>query len=420
MKEIIKQSTKGLVIATLCIAGQYANAQGFLEKKLAALEASANTTSYSKADLEEAAKDSTNTLLDGKEVMKDSRALSGIYYSKTPIYAMTEGDKPKVLKKFLVNYTETADFNNKIMLSNQYSYETTNYAKYVMPATFVSTTSPPSNGIVTSNKVGCLFLGNSNYEAIKYKFISGNYKKDIQGNYIADGTLKSNWNNSFLEIEPGILLIGSLTVYLDNDGKVKKEEFDLQKRFSELTILYKPGKEALAAKYTREYMWDKLAEFWIKNKEVGDKEGYMFRLSSPSPQGNVPEHQKMKDAAAKLFEEMAAGKGYPIKVLYVYTKQGPFYNAVTSVRAIGGMPVTVPTGRSVDFYVVYENLKPGKMQPNPWFAPNKYGQSVVTVAENMRDDMHSINEFNGRYYLPNFAIPYWLDSTEDPMKFKGK
>jgi hypothetical protein len=398
-----------------------ASAQGFLEKKLAKLAEAANTSTYSKSDYEAAAKDSASAFLDGKEILKDSRSLSGIYYSTTPIYAMTEGDKPKTLKKFLVNYTETPDYNNKIDIYNQYSYETTNNAKYCKPASFVATISPPSKDIMSSNAVGSLFLGTSNYDASKYTFFTGSYKKDLQGNYIPDGTMKAKWNNGgIIEIEPGIILIGSTRVILDKDHKVIITELENYKKYNELTVLYKAGKEALAAKYTKEYMWDKLADFTVRNYEAGQKMGYTFRLSPPGHLGIIPEHQAMKDVAGKLYEEAAKAKGYPIKVLYVYSLQGPYYNVIKGIRPVGAMPMQVNIGRSVSFYVVFENLKPAKMDPNVWHAPNKYGFTTVTVGENMRDDLYNINEYSGKYYLPNFPAPFWLDASENAMMFKGK
>lgn len=410
-----------ITICALTLSGS-AIAQSFLDKKLAKLQEGMNSATYSKSDYEAAAKDSASPFLDGKEIPKDSRNIGGIYYSKTPIYAMTEGDKGKVLKKFLVTYTETESYNNKIMIYNQYSYETTNEAKYVIPATFVSTSNPPSVDIMNSNVAGALYLASSSYDSRKYTYNSTDYKKDIQGNYIANGKTMGNWNNGgMIEIEPGIIILGGSTVYLDDKGNPKKEEFDLQRRFRELTVLYKPGKEAIAAKYTREYMWDKLAEFYKKLKEAGDKAGYRFTLPSPSPIGIVPEHQAMRDAAIKLFEDAAKAKGYPIKVLYVYSYHtGPYYNSIKGIRAIGNVPMQVNIGRSVAFYAVFENLKLGTKQPNPWYAPNKYGYAAIEIGENMRDDLFNINEFTGKFYLTHFPVAMWLDASENAMKYKGK
>ncbi len=410
------------LIITICALTIYGSvtAQSFLEKKLAKLQAAATSRGYAKSDYEEAAKDSASNFLDGKEILKDSRNLSGIYYSKTPIYAATEGDKAKVLKKFLVNYKETPSSDNRIDIYNQYSYETDNNAKYVVPATFVSGTLPPSDGIMTSNAVGSLFLGSSNYEARKYVYLSNGYKKDLQNNVIPDGESSASWHNSFVEIESGIILIGNVYVYSDN-GQINKEKFDISRKYHELTVLYKPGKEALAAKYTREYCWDQLVIYWKKFGEASEKAGYRFTLASPSPAGIIPEHQKMRDVAGKLFEEAAKAKGYPIKVLYVYSAQrGPYFDAIKSIRAVGAVPMQVNIGRSVDFYVVFENLKPAEMKPNPWYAPNKYGYTSIAVGENMRDDLYNINEFTGVYYLPVFSGPFWLDASENAMKFKGK
>jgi hypothetical protein len=102
------------------------------------------TDGPNKKELEEAAKDSSSTFLDSKELKKDAQGIGGIYYSTIPITAQTMGNNPmtnapfeKQIKKFLVNYDET---KYSVTLNTQHSYETSNDTKWVKAALWTSTT----------------------------------------------------------------------------------------------------------------------------------------------------------------------------------------------------------------------------------------------------------------------------------------
>ncbi len=278
------------------------------------------TAGPNKKQLEEAASDSSSTFLNGKEVLKDSRGLSGIYYSNTAIAAGTMGNNPmtnqpyeKMIKKFLVNYDET---KYTIKLNTQYSYETGNDTKWVKAAMWSSTTNPPKLGVDISTKAGGLFLSNKDYDNRKYTFFKGYLvTKDLQGNYIKGDALNSDFNSAdILEIEPGIILIGDLRV--GKDGT--ESSLEMNKKYKEIIVLYKAEKASVAAKYTREYAWDKIDAFWKKYDSAGDEiEASNTTLAKPFA-GKVKDQPSDADLRKAVEARMTQYKwGETLEYVYI-------------------------------------------------------------------------------------------------------
>ncbi len=262
-------NTKLIMLATIIAVATTVNAQNFGGKLGAKLNAKLNgTDGPSKKELKEAAEDSASTFLDSKEVMKDALGISGIYYSTIPIIGKTMGNNAatgspykKQLKKFLVNYDEQ---KFSMTLHNQYSYETSNQAKWVKAAYWVSGTNPRSLGPKISTKAGGLYLDETAFDNRNYEYFAGyTVKKDLQGNDIQGAPMTSDWQSGrdLIVIEPGIILIGDLNIRKD-------DKLENKKKYSEVIVLYKAGKADVAAKYTREYVWDQIDAYWKKYKEA--------------------------------------------------------------------------------------------------------------------------------------------------------
>ncbi len=312
---------KLFIMATVISVATTTNAQNFGGKFGEKMNAKIQgTDGPNKKQLEEAAKDSASTFLESKEVLKDSRGLSGIYYSTTAITAQTMGDNPmtnqpfeKQIKKFLVNYDET---KYSITLNTQYSYETSNNTKWVKGAWWSSTTTPPKIGVDISTKAGGLYLSSKDYDNRKYQYFKGySINKDLQGNYIKGEAYNSNFNNAdILEIEPGIILIGDFSI-----GKEGLESsLENNKKYVEIIVLYKAEKAAIAAKYTREYAWDQIDAYWKKYKSTSKEiEANSTELAKPFT-GKIKDEPSNADIRKAVESRMTQYKwGETLEYVYI-------------------------------------------------------------------------------------------------------
>lgn len=307
------------------------------------------TDGPSKKELEEAANDSSNTFLDSKEVLKDSRGLSGIYYSTTPISAGTMGNNPmtnkpnvKQIKKFLVNYDET---NYVITLNTQYSYETSNETKWVKAATWGSGSSPQKINVDISTMAGGLWLNNKDYDNRKFAYFMGyQVSKDLQGNYIKGDAINSNFNDAdILEIEPGIILIGKLSV--GKDGT--ENSVELNKKYKEVLVLYKADKADVAAKYTREYAWDKIDAYWKKfDSSLKQREANTTELAKPFT-NKVKDEPSNADLRKAVEARMTQYKwGETLEYVYIISDWKPEY------KKLGVNQLNTLVGRNLQVQVV--------------------------------------------------------------------
>jgi len=298
----------GLLLLALC-----GKAQSKFESIMNKMAAKVGSKSYSRADYDEAAKDSASTFLDSKEILKDPRGLSGIYYSTTPVYANTQGDKGKIVKKFLVNYEVTEKGNEKLNMFTQHAYETSNQARWVKPAYFGAEAYAPLKGVNTAHKLGYTFLNDASYDNKNYQYITHKSKQDLQGNSVPDGDYLAGWDNKdVLEVEPGILLIGDIGV---NKNYTEKEIAN-NKKFKEVVVLYKKEKATQAAKYTREICWDKLVEFFRKYEKASN-EAYNNTIEMAQPKSGIKDEPKNSDLVAAVKAKMTK-ENWKEELTYVY------------------------------------------------------------------------------------------------------
>jgi hypothetical protein len=343
-------NSKLILLATVITVATSTNAQNFGGKVGEKMNAKIQgTAGPSKKQLEEAAADSSSTFLDSKEVLKDARGISGIYYSASVISAHTKGDNPmtnkpyeKIVKKFLVNYDET---NFTISLNTQYAYETSNNTKWVKAATWTSVTSPKKLGPEISIKAGGLYLSHKDYDNRKYQYAKGyGVKEDLQGNYVQGDAKIGNFNNAeILEIEPGILLIGDLGIGKDGGSS----SLEIKKKYEEVIVLYKADKADVAAKYTREYAWDKINEFWKKYKVASDEiEASSTELAKPIA-GKIKDEPSNADLRKAVEDRMTQYKwGETLEYVYIVTEWKNEY------KKIGVNQLNTLVSRSLQVQVV--------------------------------------------------------------------
>lgn len=213
-----------------------------------------------------ALKDSASTFLDGKEILKDSRGMSGIYYSTFPIkleFSLSNKDIPEpYAKKFLINYDEKAK-NPLITINTQYAYETTDRTKFVKCATFwldaYWKNVLDKKGVFATSEA-------DNVDNSKYEFYTHGQKTDLQGNVIYGDDYFTNFDGNIYEAEPGILLI------IGNHQNTLSFMNDLinAKKFGVIAILYKAEKASEVSKYTNEYAWDIIKQLNDKIESAGN------------------------------------------------------------------------------------------------------------------------------------------------------
>ncbi len=252
-----------------------------------------------------AAADSASTFLDGQEILKDSRGMSGIYYSTFPIhltFSLDDRNNPApYAKKFLVNYDESGK-NPILSINTQYAYETTDRTKFVQRATFWLDTYWQE----VLKKTGVFATSEAdNVDNTKYGFYTHKEAKDLQGNSIYGKDWMTNFDGNIFEAEPGILLI------LGNWQSFYEEDLDVAKKFGVVAILYKPEKAAEVAKYTNDYAWDRIHELRAKIKSAGKA------TTETLPVETFKDSEL--NAEALEFAKSYAAKNHPNEqVLYTY------------------------------------------------------------------------------------------------------
>lgn len=319
------------------------NAQGKLGNLMAKAAAKVNGKSYSASDYADAAKDSANDFLDSKEILKDKKGLSGIYYSTTPVYATTQGGKERIVKKFLVNFKETEKKNYILTLNTQYAYETTNQAKWVKAADFSA-----EPGLVSkehpADKVGYTYFDGANYDNLNYQYITHKSKKDLQGNDVPDGDYLAGWNDKdALEIEPGILLVGDISIY----SKDTEKEINHYKKYKVVVVLYKKEKAAEAAKYTQDVIWDKLTVFWEKYDKAS-KTAYYNTVSLLEPKTGFKD-EPSNDVLVKAIKSKMSKEAWKEELVYAYAGS----EWINNYKLIGALQANTLVSRTIKVQCVF-------------------------------------------------------------------
>jgi hypothetical protein len=236
------------------------NAQGLLNKIVKKKQAEPQKTEEKKIGPNElAAIDSADTFLDSREIKKDSRGLSGIYYSSIPVKVFKDLDGVIWAKKFLINYEEGSN-RHDIWINTRLAFETTDRTKFAERANFYL----DEGGLGKLEKSGVVFTFNRDNGNNRYQYNTHNDTKDLQGNTIFGEDYLNHWGSAeIIEVEPGIIFIGRINITsLDPREKTHKEYLERQRKFEVLVVLYKKEKATEAAKYiaSNEVAWDKLAE----------------------------------------------------------------------------------------------------------------------------------------------------------------
>jgi hypothetical protein len=254
-----------------------------------------------------AAADSTSTFLNDKEILKDSRGMSGIYYSTTPIlltFDLPNKNMPApYAKKFLINYDEKPA-KPTLTINSQYAYETSDRTKFVRRAIFwiddYWKNVLDKKGVFASS-------ASDNVDNDKYEFYTHTETFDLQGNSLLGPDRLTNFEGTVYEAEPGILLIVG---EMQNTTSFMKD-LNYAKRFGVVAVLYKAEKAAQVKKYSNDVAWDKIKEL---NQKI-DGAGYATKETLPV--------EGMKDAKIKqesfTFAKEDAAKNHPKEsVQYTY------------------------------------------------------------------------------------------------------
>lgn len=309
-----------------------------------------------------AAADSTSTFLNDKEILKDSRGMSGIYYSTTPIlltFDLPNKSMPTpYAKKFLINYDEKPA-NPVLSINSQYAYETTDRTKFVKKATFWVDDYWKN---VLEKKGVFATSASDNVDNDNYEFYTHTETHDLQGNSLLGPDRLTNFEGTVYEAEPGILLIVG---EMQNTLSFMKD-LNYAKRFGVVAILYKAEKAEQVKKYSNDVAWDKI-------KELNDKiegAGYATKESLPG--------EGMKDAKIKAesfaFAKADAAKNHPkeaVQYTYIAAKEWNIIrdkNSGAILKRSLRIIVVVKIGEQCAFEnaSIYQNYDGASYGPSNW------------------------------------------------------
>jgi len=309
-----------LILATLSF--NFAYSQGFLDKfkkssKPKEEPKKEETKELTPTDI--ANLDSASTFLDSKEIIKDSRGVSGIYYSKIPVH-IYKGSGQTWVKKFLINYVKT-DKLHDIFINTQYAYETTDVSKFAKKARFWMT-----DYEINIEKLGGFIATweDDNVENNKYKFYTHMEEKDLQGNSIFGKDYLTSWTGAIIEAEPGIFFIGE--IFADD---TKSPKIERNKKYKVMNVLYRADKVAESAKYnTNDAVWDKLAEVMKKmNNAEKAKTSNSFEMLAPvTGFKNAPTKVDLTTAAQKFISSYQSS--YKFEYAYAVSEWKNIYELI--------------------------------------------------------------------------------------------
>ncbi len=394
-------------LLALCVGSMPLMAQSKAEKAFGKLADKVNNKSYSSKHLKAAAADSASTVLDGKEVRKDSEGLSGIYYFTHPILVKNSGGKTVVVKKVLLDYLENDDKGKGIYvvyLKAAASFEDPNSSKYIKPATFFPGSTPRETNIKVGKKTGHMFFDDRIYENRLWT-------------YFAPEGSHTNFGSGIRELEKGIFIMD----YSSPENESQIPEFLKKHHY---VVFFRADKAAAAHALTQEEICKRLIAI-DKKIEVANKDGSTgFNL--PKPGGGKTElFDKAREATTKILQDHInkQGKGSTNhSLLYIYTlTPTPYWKDIVDKRMVNGTQKEVKIGRYTEYYAVLQNNAPEPYK-GIWQFNNKYSYIIVQVAEKMKGDAHSINEFTGTYYIHAISQPFFLSEEENAtiMRFKGQ
>lgn len=304
-----------------CISNGYAQKKGAfakLKEKATELgkELEDNTNGASKPNEKELKKDIESKTLDSKPVLKDSRNLSGIYYSKYPVRLGTaSSNKFNYAQKFLVNYEEGD--KNEIEFVTRYFYEN---RKDINPLVYAPKAGTPDYfPVTTSKKMGQLHIdgiGKTKYDAhaTTTHAMQVNYLSfgKTDGNYITQSGWSFN-NEDLLELEEGIIVTAQLEYTIRANTP---EKYKYLQEHGTYNLFYKKEKEEKALAMSSAEVWDKIKAFytkyWTALKEAEDGAVTMVK-----PIGKFKEEPSNTDLM-KACKERMRNTNWKEELVYVY------------------------------------------------------------------------------------------------------
>jgi len=306
-----------LLAGLLCTSATFSQDKkkgGFLNKVQNAIDdvgASLDPNNPNPSDLK---KDMESKVLESQQVNKDSRNLSGIYYSTEPCRIGLPGTgKYKFAQKFLINYKEGDNVNDVIITSRHY-YDKNND---VLPLTHTPRRGTPDYfPITTSVKLGKFLIDGRAESADGHQFMGTfiNFA-DKNGNYISQpSTWVGGLFGDLLELEPGILVSTNLD-YIIKANTPEKYKF-LQEN-GKYVIFYKKEKEDKVKSWTKEQVWDMMKEFYTKYYALyKEAEGNNVELAKPI--GSFKDEPSNADLKAACLQRMKEMSYYTEEFVYCY------------------------------------------------------------------------------------------------------
>lgn len=257
------------------MSASFAQKKGILGKINEKIE-SINTAAAESAkntDTKEIAKDMEDPLLDSKPVNKDSKGISGIYFSHVPIKIGHKGlYEFNYSRKFLLNYTENPDQHNTLEIISRHHFDKSKeLPRYILrPAA----NSPKGFPIEAAAKLGHFYLNSIDKKESAAAGTYFNYPGKTLSSIIFAGGLDGKDGDAFpiftgdeiVELEPGILVLAYLEQI--HDSKKSPEREKLLKEKATYILLYKKEKEQKALAMSSVDVWNKLDAFYTPYRKA--------------------------------------------------------------------------------------------------------------------------------------------------------
>ena len=263
--------------------------------------------------------DRADTTLDKRPRKEDRRGFGGIYYPNFVLGAESiNQEKAYAIGKVLIEYDEDKAIAT---LYTRHAFEANDPAKLVSKAIW----GPHNTGRYVNGlkKLDRVILTTPSTDTInKYKYLQQSYRKDLQGNDVADKQLPSGLG-ILLELEPGVIYVGN-TPYAGS--KTQPFGHNLLKPGYVVPLMYKEGKAEAAATWTIEKIiahYQKLYDAADRASEAADAE-VDPNLALLPPSDPAPTAKEM-DGARNQWQRVISDRNVAdtqsqrkFKLVYVY------------------------------------------------------------------------------------------------------
>lgn len=310
MKKILILTTTlalGLGIATPTYS------QGFLDKVAAKLDGSGGGKSKGNTQEKDLEKEVNNKTLEGQYIQRDSRNLSGVYYTNSVI-RVGKDNRYNYAKKVLINLFEAGN-TVEITISTRFHHEGRTDLEKLVYTTKPGT--PDYFPITNSKKLGHYLLdgikGDANSISLAFETNALDFSK-AAGSEVTE----TSWtfrHPEVLELEPGIVVIANLDDAINANTPAKVKVLEEKGSF---VLFYKKEKEEVANKMTNAQVWTKIKTFYDKYMEMYRKADDE-RSNLPKPVTafkDQPSNTDLVAATKKRMQEMPYYNGR--ELVYVY------------------------------------------------------------------------------------------------------